>query len=176
MYIRSQDTSEGDAWHSRICCSRSHQLWGCRSGHWHVEHWCHLLHPVSSNTASHLSACCPFWWIMPLHLIWFWFGPLVGWAVNLHSREKVMQRLWLSWQQRSGSLMRRALKRSQTWQRISLALCSAKMSGALLSFTSLTHIIQMRPHRFITVRWTLLTGVGCHVKMPWLMPGWHIRV
>lgn len=59
MYIRSQHTSEGDAWHSRICCSRSHQLWGCWSGHWHVEHWCHLLHPVSSSTASHLSACCP---------------------------------------------------------------------------------------------------------------------
>jgi len=21
-----------------------------------------------------------------------------------------------------------------------------------------------------------LTGVGCHVKMPWLMTGWHVRV
>lgn len=87
------------------------------------------------------------------YMIWIWLS-LEGWAVNLRSRVKVTQRLWLLWQQRSGSLMRRALKISPTWQRISLALCSAKIPGAFMYwYTFRAHITHMW-HTFITLRWT----------------------
>lgn len=79
--------------------------------------WCYLMQS---------SPCCPREAKLYKSL---WFHSHAGWAVNLRSRVIVTQRLWLLWQQHNGSLMRRALKRSLTWQRILLALCSAKMSG-----------------------------------------------
>lgn len=49
LFARKRWNLEGFVWNSRVCGSRSDQLWSHQLPHWHVEHRSHLLHPVSTK-------------------------------------------------------------------------------------------------------------------------------
>lgn len=149
LYLRSQHTSEGDARHSRICCSRGHQLRACWSGHWHVEHWCHLLHPVSSTLPSARR---------PL---------VVNYAITF-DLNLILSSCRLSGEspfQGESDTETLALVTAAKWEFDEESFeeitdqakdfISSLLSKDVRYFSSLTHIIQIHPRRFITVRWTL---------------------
>ncbi len=172
--LRSQHTCEGDARHSRVCCSRGHQLWAHLSGHWHVEHRGHLLHPVSSNTAGHLNSCCPLWWTMPLHDL----NLIFSWRLSGES----------PFQGESDSETL-ALVTAAQWEFDEESfeditdLAKDFISSLLSKDTRCIHVLIYFPcthHTYVThihnSALNFLTGAGCYVKKPWLIPGWCLLV